>query len=250
MSHIPFHADLERNPFLGQVLVGSGHEADPVRFPVTFAVERESERIWALRMVPVGPGQVAPALGLQPEDRVLVLSGGGLEAISARTRWKGLPLLPAAAVGRLKPPVEWIHLPAGVRPHGEPPPSLLANPGTSLPEAWGSRAALSVQDACHGELLTPHVSVMKSALRAFLQCYQVSLIGRDADLPPIPDRLLDPLMEPLAPAAYHEVVFLPGDHVWRLEFRVLEAGAPADPATAFRWVSEGEGGTWRAGWTW
>ncbi len=250
MSHVPFHADLQRNPFLGQVLVGSGREADPVRFPVTFAVERESERIWSLRMVPVGPGQVAPALDLGRDDRALVLSGGGLEAIRARTRWKGLPILPAAAALRLQPPVEWIHLPTGVQPRGEPPTSLLAHPEAALPEAWGSRVALSVQDACHGELLSADPAVLRSALRAFLQCYQVSRIGRDADLPPIPDGLLNPLLEPLAPAAYHEAVFLPGERFWCLEFRVREAGAAPDPSAIVRWVSEGEGGTWRAGWSW
>ncbi|MBN1335402.1 MAG: hypothetical protein JXB39_05530 [Deltaproteobacteria bacterium] len=250
MSHVPFHADLDRNPFLGQVLVGSGHEADPIRFPVTFAVDRESERIWALRLVPLGPAQVVPALGLAEADRVLVLSGGGLEAIRARSRWKGLPVAPSGAASRLQPPVEWIHLPAGVRPHGETPPSLLANPEASLPATWGSRVALSVQDACHGVILTPDVHLVRSALRAFLQCYQVSLIGRDANLPPIPDRLLDPLLEPLAAAAYHEAVFLPGERFWSLEFRVREAGAARAPLDTFRWVSEGEGGTWRAGWSW
>ena len=162
-------------------------------------------------------------------------------------------MVPATLLPRLQAPVELVHVArgraAGIRP-SEIPTCLLSDPEAAVPLAWGSRFALSIQDACHGVFYTPERSLLRSCLRAYLRSYQRSVLGADTPLPPLPDKLLAPLLEPHAPDTYVEVLFEPGERFWTLELRLLEAGSEVPLDDSIRWVCEGEGGSWRSGWSW
>ncbi|MFH1466718.1 MAG: hypothetical protein ABIO70_20195 [Pseudomonadota bacterium] len=223
------------------------------RFPVTFAVERESARVWSMRFVPVGPAQLAPSLRIAAGDRLLLLSGGGPTAVYAPRLRRGVPLVPATLLPRLRAPVELVHVPRGFASRiafDEIPTSLLADPEAALPMGWASRFALSIQDGCHGVVYTTDPELLRSCLRSFLQAYQHGVLGADIALPPMPDRLLEPLMVPRAPDTYVEVSFDPGSRFWSMEHCVLEAGSENPVQEPVRWVCEGAGGSWRVGWSW
>lgn len=252
MSYVPHDARGEQQP-LEPLLVGWNETERKVRFPVAFAVERESSRLWSLRLVPTGVPQFAAALTLPAADRLLLLSGGGIGAVYAPRIREGAPMVPATLLPRLQAPVELVHVARGragsINP-ADVPACVLSDPEAAVPEAWGSRFALSIQDGYHGVLYTPERGLVRSCLRAWLRSYQRGILGRDACLPPLPDKLLEPLLEPLPPDTYFEASFQPSTRYWVLDLRLLEAGSeiPVDDAT--RWVCEGEGGNWRPGWSW
>jgi len=238
---------------LSKLLVGWNAAEQKVRFPVTFAVERETDRVWSLRMVPAGIAQLASALSLGASDRLLLLSGGGVGAVYAPRVRPGVPVVPATLLPRLQAPVELIHVARGcagsIRAQ-DIPTSLLSDPEAALPEAWGSRFALSIQDGCHGVIYTHERSLLRACLRAYLRSYQSSVLSEHTQLPPLPDALLDPLLEPYSPDTYVEVLFQPSDRYWTLELRLLRAGSEEPLDESIRWVCEGEGGAWRSGWSW
>ena len=63
-----------------------------------------------------------------------------------------------------------------------------------------------------------------------------------------PDRsLLGQLLAPLPEGSWYEMHLKLSSRVWTLEFELYDDEGPSD---VFRWVSEGEGGRWRAGWSW
>jgi len=236
-----------------QVLLDWSGTERRVRFPVTFAVERESPRVWSLRTVPVDVGQLAPALALPATDRLLLLSGGGVGAVYAKRTAVGLPLVPATLLPRLRAPVELIHVGRGAPRELDArsiPTTVLSDPEAALPPQWGSHFAMSIQDGCHGVVYAASRALLRKCLRAFLQSYQVSLLGRAADLPPISDELLDPLLEPMAPDSFVEVSFASSARFWTMDFHHLEAGSRYPAGDALRWVCEGERGSWRSGWSW
>jgi hypothetical protein len=252
MSQLPLDA-LQADSPLSKLLVGWDSNERKVRFPVIFAVERETPRVWSLRLVPAGIAQLAPALVMPPGDRLLLLSGGGIGAVYAPRTDGGVPVVPATLLPRLRAPLEIIHVPRGRSGDinaRSVPASLLDDPEQALPEAWGSRFALSIQDGCHGVFYTQERTLLRACLRSYLRSYQRSMLGPGVPLPPIDDLLLDPLLEPHSPDTYVEASFEPGDRFWTLDFNVLEAGSeiPLDAST--RWVCEGREGSWRAGWSW
>jgi hypothetical protein len=252
MSQVPAEVRAARAP-LSKLLVGWNADEQKVRFPVIFAVERETSRVWSLRMVPAGIAQLAPALSFSSSDRLMLLSGGGVGAVYAPRIRRGVPLVPATLLPRLQAPVEMIHVSrgcAGTIQPDEVPTSLLGDPEAALPQAWGSRFALSIQDGCHGVLYTPDRQVLRDCLRAYLRSYQRSVLSELTPLPPLTDELLEPLLEPQSPDTYVEVQFEPGERFWTLELRLMQAGSEEPIDEAIRWVSEGEGGSWRCGWSW
>ncbi len=238
---------------LSKLLVGWNASEQKVRFPVTFAVERETSSVWSLRMVPAGIAQLAPALTLNAADRLVLLSGGGVGAVYAPRVRRGVPVVPSTLLPRLVAPVELIHVARGragsIRAE-DIPTCLLSDPEAALPESWGSRFALSIQDGCHGIIYSRERALLRSCLRAYLRSYQRSVLGEHGQLPPLPDALLDPLLEPHSPDTYVEVLFQPSDRYWTLELRLLQAGSEVPLDESLRWVCEGEGGTWRSGWSW
>jgi hypothetical protein len=252
MSHVSLDARAAFIP-VSQLLFDWREGERRARFPVTFAVERESRRVWSLRVVPAGPAQLAGGLGLVAGDRLLLLSGGGPMAVYAPRLARGVPMVPGTLLPRLQAPVELIHVPRGRGGRvalGEIPTSLLADPEAAVPEAWGSRFAISIQDGCHGVVYAAELALLRTCLRSFLQAYQRAVVGADLALPPMPDALLEPLLEPRAPDHYVEVSFEPGPRYWTMEHCVLAAGSERPVQDPTRWVSEGAGGTWRAGWSW
>ncbi len=252
MSQVPAEVRVPRTP-LSKLLVGWDAGEQRVRFPVIFAVERETPRVWSLRMVPAGMAQLAPALSFCSSDRLMLLSGGGVGAVYAPRIRRGVPMVPATLLPRLRAPVEMIHVASGCAggiQAADIPTSLLGDPESALPEAWGSRFALSIQDGCHGVLYTPDRQVLRDCLRAYLRSYQRSVLTELTPLPPLTDELLDPLLEPRSPDTYVEVQFEPGDRYWTLELRLLQAGSEEPIDESIRWVSEGSGGSWRCGWSW
>ncbi len=252
MSQLPHHAEFVRSS-LNRVLVDWRASEQRVRFPVVFAVERESTRIWSLRTVPVFVTQLAVALSMPASDRLLLLSGGGIAAVYARRTRLGMPLVPATLLPRLQAPVELIHVRRGCASRikaRDLPTSVLSDPDRAVPVAWGSRFALSIQDGCHGVIYSPERDLLRRCLRSYLVHYQQSVLARDAVLPPLPDRLLEPLLDPLPPGTYVEVTFEPGSRFWTMDLSLLEAGSERPLDQSCRWVCEGEGGSWRAGWSW
>lgn len=252
MSQVPLEVRAARSP-LSKLLVGWNASEQKVRFPVTFAVERETPSVWSLRMVPAGIAQLASALTLTAADRLLLLSGGGVGAVYAPRIRRGVPVVPATLLPRLQAPVELIHVArgrAGSIRAADIPTCLLSDPEAALPQAWGSRFALSIQDGCHGVFYTHERPLLRACLRAYLRSYQLSVLGEHTQLPPLPDALLDPLLEPHSPDTYVEVLFQPAERYWTLELKLLQAGSEVPLDESIRWVCEGEGGAWRSGWSW
>lgn len=252
MSQVPADVRAAHIP-RSKLLVEWDASEQKVRFPVTFAVEQETPRVWSLRMVPAGIAALAPALTMCAADRLLLLSGGGVGAVYAPRISKGVPVVPATLLPRLRAPVELVHVARGraasIRAT-DIPTTLLGDPEAALPRAWGSRFALSIQDGCHGVFYAHERSMLRAALRSYLRSYQISVLGADAQLPPLPDSLIDPLLEPHSPDTYVEALFQPGARYWTLELRLLEAGSEIPIDASIRWVCEGEGGSWRSGWSW
>jgi len=254
MARTVFEPNGSRNPFLGQVLLGWNAKNAVVRYPVSFAVHDERERVRSLYLSPVCLDQIGEALPLRERDHVVILSGGG----SAVQEW-GTPLTetyalyPVTQLSELESPVEFADFsPAAnkdeIAEHIFEP--ILAYPEIALPEAIGTRFALTLDDRCHGVLLTRDEDLISSVLSHFLKALQVSRLGRDADLPELDAHLLDSLIQPVEDEAYHEVRFEPRRRHWTLEFRAAWAGLWEVGSDTVRWVSEGERGRWRTGWSW
>jgi hypothetical protein len=252
MSQLPLEAHSAQIPIC-KLLVGWNESEQKLRFPVTFAVERETERIWSLRIVPAGIAQLASALAVPAADRLLLLSGGGVGAVYAPRVGDGAPLVPATLLPRLRAPVELIHVARGRAGSIQPdavPTTLLGDPEAALPEAWGSRFAVSIQDGCHGVIYAHDRSLLRACLRSYLGAYQRAVLGAEQPLPAMPDALLDPLLEPMSPDAYVEASFVPGERFWTMELRMLTAGSETPLAESTRWVCEAVDGSWRDGWAW
>jgi len=153
-------------------------------------------------------------------------------------------------IDRLTGEVELVHLPRGVDADSvadQLPCPLLGRPDRAVPTELGSRVAISLQDGCHGAVLTPDPSLIRHCLRAFIGDLQVAVLGRDAEVPDLLDSLLDPLLDPLPMDAWWNLHLQTGRRYWTMEF-ILNDGEGVAQTT--RWVSEGEGGHWRAGWSW
>lgn len=251
MSLIPVESVQESNPLLGQVLHGWEPWDDHIRYPVTFAVERETDHILALRITPLCLQALLPALSRVEGGYLALCSGGGELASCLPRGLDGISLCAASRLSQVGVPFELIHLgeltPAEID-LGKFPGSILLAPERALLK--GSRYALSIEDACHGVLFTEDPELLRACLASFLEFFQVTLLGRAAELPPMPDALLDPLLEPTEPGVFREVRFHPGQRYWSMEFYTLLAGNRQPFGHTVRWVSEGERGRWRDGWRW
>jgi hypothetical protein len=253
MSHVFYEADLANNPFLGHALLGWTPWNDRIRYPVTFSVEQETDRIRALRAAPIGMSQIAPALPTNPGEHVAILAGGGGITAEFSRGPDGITIAPATILSRLLPPFEVIHL-GSVKPEalepGQLPDSVLLDPETVLKPGCRFLFALSIQDGCHGLMLSEDRALLRGCLAAFLMSYQVALLGRPADLPSLPDELMETLLEATPPDTFHEVRFHPREHYWSMEFLTQVAGSGGPEIEPIRWVAEGEHGRWREGWSW
>ena len=255
MAHTVFEPNGSRNPFIGQVLRGSDAAAGGiVQYPVSFAVHDESAEVRSLYLSPICLQQIGTALPLDGRDQVVILSGGGPAVQEWGTPLMGVyTLYPVSQLAELQAPVEIVDFKpeathADILEHVFEP--VLAYPEIAVPQEIGSRFALTIDETCHAVLLTREAPVLSAVLTNFLQALQVSRLGRDADLPDLDAELLDELIQPVEDEAYHEVRFEPRRRHWTLEFRASWAGLWEAGSDSVRWVSEGEQGRWRTGWSW
>ena len=250
MSLFPIEGGQVTNPLLSQVLHGWEPWDDQVRFPVTFAVEQETEQVLALRMVPLCLDAILPVLSALPGS-LAVFDGGGTIVENLPRHHENYLLCPARLLPRLGIPFELVHFdrfPTDERELSAMPSSVLQAPERAL--VSGTHYALSIEDACHGVLFSRDPTLVRACLASFLRYFQTSLLGRTAELPALPESLLDPLMEPTEPGVFREVRFYPRRRYWSMEFFTLLAGARQPLGETLRWVCEGEHGRWRDGWSW
>lgn len=225
------------SPFLSHALRGWASSHPRIRHPVTFGVYQEG-RNHTLYLAPTGLASIRDSLGFPADDLAIVVGDDG--------RGRALPWAHLASAGV---EADLVHLPAGTSPSALDPTALpvplLASPSEAVPVELGSRVAISLHDACHGALIARDRDVLAAALRGFLEEYIVSALGREATLPALPDALITALLEPLPPDAWYVVAFETHRRYW-----ILEASLNGERGQGARWVCEGEGGRWRAGWSW
>jgi hypothetical protein len=253
MSMLPATRLPSKDPFLDQVLVGWAPWDRRLRFPVTFSVEKETDRVMALRASPMGLSSLLGALPRRQKDCYAVLSGGG-ESLSGCLRLPdGQALCSGKDVHRLSAPLEIVHLgqlDLGVARNLRLPETVLLHPDRVLPPGSTSGFALSIQDGCHGLLLCTEKKILRNCLRVFLEACQRSVLGGEGRIPPISDALLEPLLVSTPPGVFRELRFLRGQHFWRMEFQRVVAGYGGPLDETLQWVCEGSEGRWRAGWHW
>ena len=239
---------LESNPFLQNRLEGWNAPHPNVRFPVTFAVYREGPNL-ALYLTPSGVAPLKEALGIPPRDQAIVLDGSLFGELGKNVA------MPWAAIDKLKDEVDLVHLPEGVRLEDPAvqealarlPVPLLARPEEALPAELGSCAALAVNDGCHAAVLVREPDLLARCFQRFIEEFVVAVRLEDTALPELDRSLLGQLLAPLPEGSWYEMHLKLSPRVWTLEFELYDDEGPSD---VFRWVSEGEGGRWRAGWSW
>lgn len=205
---------------------------------MTCAVHEEGENL-ALYLTPVSLPRLSRAVGAAPDDLALILPDG---ADAPRTcRWD--------ALYELELELDLVHLPARTPAHAleglELPVPLLAAPEEALPAELGSRLALSVQDGCHGVVISRDQELLARCLGTVLDDYLSAVAGEQAAGAPLEGDLLQDLLEPQPPGACLELSFQRRSRYWLLEATGLGDGA----GSSGRWVCERGGGRWRA-WRW
>lgn len=235
----PRRKPLHTTPFLHQQLAGWTPVHPKVQFPVTFGIYEEGQNL-ALYLTPASLETICAALDLPGEDQAVYLSDGPNGA--------GPRVVPWSTIHDLEGEVVHVsaHAVLGQEAVDALPVPLLADLGEALPLEFGSRAAVSVQDGCHAAVVARDTTLLASCLRAFLEDYVHCALGRDASLPVLAVADLAPLLDPLEPGAWYEAHFQAHRRYWTLDASLH--GAEVDHQ--LRWVCEGEGGRWRAGWSW
>jgi hypothetical protein len=239
---------LESNPFLQNLLEGWNAPHSNVRFPVTFAVYREGPNL-ALYLTPSGVAPLKEALAIPPRDQAIVLDGSLFGELGKNIA------MPWAAIDKLKDEVDIVHLPEGVRLEDPAvqaalarlPVPLLARPEEALPAELGSQVALAVNDGCHAAVLVREPDLLARCFQRFIEEFVVAVRLEDTALPELDRSLLGQLLAPLPEGSWYEMHLKLSPRVWTLEFELYDDEGPSD---VFRWVCEGEGGRWRAGWSW
>ncbi len=226
------------NPFLRHALAGWAPEHPQVRFPATFSVTEEGPNR-ALYLSPVGLEVLHAALDLPAADAALVRGDAG----AAEIAWGELP--------HGDDDIEVVHLGASPAPEAsgvDVPEPLLADPSAAVATGRGGRVALSLSDGCHGVVLSPDPELLARCLAGFLTSYVEAVVGPEIGLPPLTRDLLAPLIAPRPAGETCTATLALRARYWRLDLDWVD---PAGEATdTERWVCEGPGGRWRAGWSW
>lgn len=230
------------SPFLAHALDGWTPALPHIRFPVTCGIYREGDNL-ALYLTPASVGAMARALALPDPDLAVVLSDGPALASARTLRWDQL--------SGLGPDVDLVHLPAGTDPAAlsldDLPTPLLANPDAAVPTALGGRAALSLQDGCHGAVIAREHALLARCLAGFLEEYVLSALSRDSAVPALDADALAPLLEPLPAGCFYGLRFEAHRRYWCLDAELHDGDGVCD---RYRLVCEGDGGRWRRGWSW
>lgn len=226
------------SPFLSQRLAGWTPVHPNLQFPVTFGIYEEGENL-ALYLTPASLEALCATLDLPGEDQAVYLSGDPEAGPSRVVPW-------SAVQG---PEGEVVHIAASAVLDPETidalPVPLLAAVAEALPLELGSRAAVSVQDGCHGAVIARDRGLLRGALRCFLEEYVATAVGPAGEVPSLRASDLEPLLQPLTPESWYDVTFLTHKRYWTLEV-ILHGGRTAQ---RHRWVCEGERGRWRSGWS-
>ena len=221
------------NPFEAHDLAGWRSATPGVRFPPSFSVERDGE-VHLLFVSPVSAPMLHAALDLPAGDAAALLDDRG----AAHRRTWGAPLPDAD--------LELVHLGApGTVPPTDLPSPLLAEPSALPP---GCEAALSVQDGCHGVVLSRDPERIARCLRRFLDAYVEAAAGTCARVPALPGAALTGLLAaaPAGATCRPALDVRPRFWVMELDWHDADGGNLGTE----RWVSEGPHGRWRAGWNW
>lgn len=221
------------NPFEHHDLAGWRSAAPGVRFPPSFSVEQAGD-VHMLFVSPVSAPMLHAALDLPAGDPAALLDERG--GAQARPWGDAVP----------DADIELVHLgPGPGLAAGDLPSPLIADPA-ALPA--GCLAALSVQDGCHGVVLSRDPDRLTRCLRRFLDAYVEAAAGTCSDVPALPTSALSGLLD----GAPEGASCRPALHV-RPRFWVMDLdwhGADGAALGTERWVSEGARGRWRAGWDW
>jgi hypothetical protein len=220
------------NPFDHHDLVGWAPAQPGVRFPPSFRVERADD-VHLLCASPVSAPQLHRALGLGAAEPAVQLDERGDAHACA---W-GETLADED--------VELVHLGDPDAAVHDLPVPLLAAP-ESLPP--GSRAALSVQDGCHGAVLSRDPDLLARCLGRFLDAYVEAASGDCGAVPGLAEGTLQGLLARAPEGATCRPSLEMHPRYW-----VLVLSWQSEDGEALhteRWIAEGPGGRWRAGWRW
>jgi hypothetical protein len=221
------------NPFERHDLSGWRSPTPGVRFPPSFSIERDGD-VHLLFVAPVSAPMLRAALDLPAEDAAALLDHRGV----AHARPWGAPLPDTD--------LELVHLGApGTVPPEDLPSPLVSDPA-SLPR--GCAAALSVQDGCHGVVLSRDPDRISRCLRRFLDAYVEAAAGTCARVPAVPGPALDGLLATAPEGATCRPALDVRPRFWVMDLDWRDADGAA--LGTDRWVSEGPHGRWRAGWRW
>ncbi len=116
------------------------------------------------------------------------------------------------------------------------PGSLLAHPEKALPDSLKARAALILTVHDHAIVLSRDKSVLAACLAPLLEGLA------NAELPPLTE-----LLEPMADSAWREVHVDSRQRYRLMHLDLRDADRLVEEDT---WVAPGEGGQWRASWSW
>ena len=240
------HALSRTGPFVGNVLDGFTPSVPHIRYPVTWSLNQEGPNL-GLYAAPIDLNLIRTVTSNLGDDWALVHTpeshGDASSALSDEPlrpiRWRNL--------NRLRGDVDLTHHPhhAGEAPRiPEHPASVLAAPHRAVPTDAGSRLAIAFSDACHAAFITPDHELIAGILGGFIRAYIQAASG-SSTVPAFPLEPGAPLLDLMAPGEWNELRFAPRQRYWLLE--VLRNG---NPHTALQWVSEGQSGYWRHGWSW
>lgn len=220
-------------PFLDRTSTGGGADATPARAPMTFSVQEESPNL-GLYLCSGDLRALVEALDLPDGDRALLLGAEGPVTV------------PWAMVGLLDADVEVVHLPAAEpRLASGLPRSVLGDPSRALPR--GSRVAISHERGGPLAVFAADRELLSRCLGVAIARYLSSVVGRPIDAPTLSPRLQDALIQPRPAGAWTRLELDVRGRYWVLS---LQHGHGERGVVRERWVCEGEGGHWRAGWAW
>jgi hypothetical protein len=241
------HRPMDCNPFLQFALNGWRPSIPHIRYPVTFGHYREGDN-WGLFLAPTDLACVRDALKLASTDSALVMEGAQVLDEAFLEAPHAPRLIPWHEIATLSGDVDLVHIPQDAHDAAtqvDLVTPVLAAPGRAVPTDIGSRVAIGLNDGCHVAVISPDLPLIQGCLERFIQDYIVSVLRRDTDLPELSPRLVHDLLAPMPAGAWCELMLHVHKRYWTLDLQ--RQGGEATPT---RWVSEGEGGRWRDGWSW
>ncbi len=236
-----------QSPILRHALPGWTPQIPHIRYPVTFGLYQEGSNI-GLFLAPTDLATVRGAMGLPKDAQALVLEGAQVLDGALMEAPEPNRVLAWREIGSLEGDVDVIHLPGDLDIDPEEidiPTPVLACPEQAVPTHLGSRVALGMNDGCHVAVISPEPKLIQQCLQGFIEDYLRCAVLEDGGMPELPSPLVEDLLTPLPPGAWHELMLHARQRYWTLD--IHRHGTDAPP---IRWVCEGQSGHWRGGWAW